>query len=91
MEPDGQPRPWDGLTSEDILERTSSGATITHTPINGVVYRVGDLPHLFGFTYYQRERVLEENHQRRTYCELGGVALTWEEFEATHNIQLGQE
>lgn len=91
MEPDDQIRPWEGLTEAELLTKTSSEATVTHTPINGVVYHVEALPRLFGFTYHQRKSVMEQNHQRRTHCEIGGVALTWEELEATHNIQLGQE
>lgn len=85
------------LTQNETLTHAHAARTIVTegsvgaVMINGAAYNVWDLPQEFGFTYEQRNAALANKQALGTHCIIGAVALTLEEFEASHpHITLGQ-
>ncbi len=80
------------MTYQEILDRTTSVASTTHTTINGEVYETTKLPETFGFTFEELDEVRSNNLAAMTHCIIDGVGVTLEVFEEVHkNVVLGAE
>jgi hypothetical protein len=72
-----------------VYEQTRGGPTLTAVRIGDEVCDVWELPLRHGITVDQWHR-RKEVAEQATYCSVGGMALTLEQFEAQHPmIELG--
>lgn len=66
-------------------------ATVTHTIVDGHTYPIKELPRVFGFDFNQLSVARRDKYEERTFCVIGGRALSLYQFELTHpQIVLGE-
>jgi hypothetical protein len=81
--------PWEGMTYNEKLSKTTSVPITTHVLIEGEVCAVSRLEKRYGITIDQW-RARQVKKARQTWCVLAGVAKTQDEFLAEHpNTELG--